>query len=206
MAPTGRDLARVRLVTQRYGELRGLQPAAFALSGILGVWSVRMLFGPAASIWGVVPGLAVGAVAESFFAAEYDATFGRVKQCARESRWRCMFPFAIATAVVADSATRGDGYPSALFLLIAATQALVAVRDWPVRGYYFGGAAASALAALLHSRVTAAPATHDEWLVAALTICGLGAVLVGMLDHRVLVSTLRPQGKKSDEGERVESI
>jgi hypothetical protein len=200
-----RDLARIRLVTCRYAELRGLVIAALASAVLLSVWSLRAWLGPAATWWGLVPGAALGGTLAWRLERRYDAKFGRVRQCARDSRFQRAMPFVIGALTFLDSGLRGHGYPSALFLVLAAGQAWVAVRDWPWRSYYLVAAAFTASGAALYSRVTGPDRTHDEWILAVMTLTGTGAALAGLLDHHLLARTLRPRSDNAAEETRVES-
>ena len=202
---TPHDLARIRLVTARYGELRGLINATMAVGLLLGMWSAAAWFGLPGGIWGIVPGALLAWLAMYALEHRYDEVFGRVRQCAPESWYRRLLPFSIAASVVIDGHFRGSGYPSTLFSLLAAGHAWVAVRDWPTRGYYAIAAGLTGTAAALYSGVADSSASHDVGLFTALTLLGVGTIITGLLDHRLLVTTLKPRAERGAQEEHVQS-
>ena len=146
--------------------------------------------------------------------ALYERRFGRVKQASSDEGaggrgiWMGV---AFAASMILEEKVFGPGYPSLFFLCVAAIHTMPLIRDWPLRAYLLIEVAGAALVSCLymgvepaHSR-DATELVRTQFWITGFGLLGIPMFITGMLDHRLLVSTLRgPQ--PNGAAERVDSV
>ena len=180
-------LNAIRLVTERYSELKGLH---VAYAGALWV-----CFGTALYLQGDVNLVTLMAAFLGAVVAYlpgkwrldryYRLRFGQIVVSPwRRSKW--LFPALMAVAGA--NLLFGGGPMGYAFLVITISSLKVAIRDWPERGHHLVGCAAGALAASMQFAQGSGKFGKPEAL--GIAIIGLSYIAVGLLDHRVLTSVL----------------
>jgi hypothetical protein len=212
------DLARIRLVTRRYHELQGLGRVALG-AGLVAAWLVAdLVLGTRADAWAfLLPPAAAAAIAVPGKLASdrlYALRFGRVRQGGDEKAagYALLLGLGLFMALTIEEHVAGRGYPSLLFLVLAASRAHTFVRDWPLRRYVAVEVIALALASGLY--VTVDPSVSREavadvryaFLWKGLGLNGVAVIVVGMLDHRLLMNTLGGRQVSGTECEHADTV
>ncbi len=196
------DIRRIAFVSQRYLELQGLGPACFG--GVL-ILSVRLheATGASGRYGGAFQALVFAMLAAGYatnpLRQMYRRSFGDLVTTPRQ-RWLAGLPLqAVYFGALADillSIDRPRSGPSLAAVALVAQSLWIVVRDWRWRAHYLA-AATGGVAAMIATGST--PASPDQWgidparsqaFLLAYTLMGLGIALSGLLDHRLLVSTL----------------
>lgn len=184
------SLDRVRLVSRRFTELQGLAVAAAGMLFVL-VFGVYLVAAPAPGrgIWIALAIAFLLAVPLTHLSRRYyAATLGRVSPNA----FRLSLVQVVAMALAMGVLDRVLSVPApANALPIAAAGALwIAIRDWPFRFYHLAGCLA-ALGAFALQIMPNTGLSADVALAAGFGVVGLVYVPIGLLDHRLLVSSMR---------------
>jgi hypothetical protein len=179
-------LATIRLVTENFRELQGLRLVGLGAVNAL-VFSGWLLLGTETS--GTLAWLALLAcLAQSFLTAGlnryYESRFGVVEG----SAWNTKVVFGVGVLAALILALHRPSF-AAVFVPFAVLHLWSVVRDFPHRSYHLI-AAAGAFAAIAIA-ASADPLGADRSLALALLIHGLSVIMPGLLDHRLLVRTMR---------------
>ena len=186
-------LNRIRFLSQRFNELKGLRVALTGLCIALGLGSYLAVAGRptdngalialVVSFAPVVPGV-------SWLNRYYDSTFGRQVSAPAPVWLRLVLipVFVLMALLNARFPAIPAGAPTLAFVAVAS--ALVAIRDWPWRGYYFGATAAVALA-FAASASGAGVLGPGRTLGAMFLAVGISMVPIGLLDHFLLVRLVK---------------
>lgn len=220
------QLRRIQFVTQYYDWLQGLRflPMGLALMG----FAVWMLLAPVSEgkpspspVGGAVlmGGLVVALVLYSVLGRYYRRRFGEVRpsETTRRTRRMMMLTFLLAGLVVSQGfillGGRGPGQPLPVPQgLVLCSLALVAYWAWTggfVRHYLPVAGAMAAVGLLHHLGLNPFCALHAADAVAVRrcdivtlhAVTGLSLVVASVLDHRLLVRTLRPALPQEDASE-----
>jgi hypothetical protein len=195
------ELTRIRLVTRRFHELKGLFSALIGCT-LVAAAGLAMLTPPRSDAWLLLP-VVVGFVAYAGHWLEklyYPARFGRVLQDDEHKKWRWFMTGGISLLMMVDRKLLGGGVPGFVPLLLAADSMWIVVRDWPFRTHHVVVVAAGVTSSLLYT--WAGPATESDWMIASGLLFGIAFIVTGFADHRLLALTLdRPhqESEKSDE-------
>ena len=187
-------LDRIRFLSRRFNELKGLRVAFTGLCIVVGLGSYfAATAGPSdngamiallVSFAPVVPGV-------WWLDRYYDSTFGR-QVSAPAPKWRLLAMIPLFLGFVAYLNYRFPSIPPGgpTLAVVAVASALVAIRDWPWRGYYLVATAAVA--------VSFAASPSGAGVLGPITTLGLmflavGASMVpiGVLDHFLLVRLVK---------------
>jgi hypothetical protein len=182
------QLVRIRLLSDRFNELRGLRVAMFG-AALAFCQAVGLLIPSAPpSLVGAVMLIVAGIVASPWLYRlkhYYDSTYGRQIR-KQPPQWKSLIVFGVlgfATPLLGHSAPDG----SMMAVLVSVLALWVAARDWPLRGYYLlvpmavGGALAASSAGL-------GGLDPSRTFAAVHLALGLVMVPIGLLDHRLLVT------------------
>jgi hypothetical protein len=180
------QLVRIRLLSTRFHQLQGLRLALGGMVYAIVFGSYLLALEPTEA--GVLVALGVSTLVmlpgDRALRRYYHASFGRQVPYARDPR-RLLFVYA------------GMGFfgallkldpPSLCIGIVGAYSLWVAIRDWPLRRYYVGAAAAVAVAVAAQFTGRADP---DVTLAMSFLAIGVAYVPIGFLDHRLLVTLVR---------------
>ena len=190
------DLRRIEFVTRRYIELRGLTPALlgaivtlsalFARASLARDGALNTLFEvPMMAMMMAIAPIEIG----------YQLAFGRAKPPFWRDLAGAVPVVLLAGGIFADWGQLAGMYqaPASVgALLFAMYASWISVRDWRWRPYYVLLCAASAIALA----TTANLAETGTYFTRALTyfrsyaVLGAGITAVGLLDHRLLITSL----------------
>ena len=195
-----RQLARIRLLSSRFLELQGLR-VAFAGATIAMVFAVYLASThPTAS--GGLAALALSFVLMfpgQWWAHQYYArTVGRQVPTPGK-RWPLPIVFSVyflaATYINRTYPAIPAGGPTIGVVVLASL--MVAVRDWPWRAHYLLTAVAPVLA---FSAAALRGDTIDPGMTLSVTLLttGISMVIVGLLDHRLLIKLMADARTQSD--------
>lgn len=188
------NLDRIRLVTANFHYLKGLLSLPlgllilFSAGGIAGWWS---LFIPGK--WGYVEGGILTVLMGLYWGISqfYKHTFGRVGRTPSPS-WKVIVLLLVVFAAILIDGT--SNIPVNMLGLAFAGIYFVAYSEWKERVHYLVFSVVLAVVSLLPLLPTIAR-SDALWGVTsaafALTL-GAGIILVGLLDHRLLVRALPP--------------
>ena len=177
----------VRLVTERYAELKGLH---VAYAGALWVcFGVALSMEREITTLGLLVPFAITVAAylpvKWWLDRYYRTRFGQVVVSPlRQTKWLVPSLIAIAAANI----LFGGGPLGYGFLVVAISSLRIAIRDWPARGHYLVGCAAGAVAASIQFVPHSGMFGKEEAF--GIAIIGLSYILLGLLDHRLLTSVL----------------
>jgi hypothetical protein len=188
-----RHLARIRFVTERYPELQGLRDVCLGAGCAVFAWFARgqsengvfvtLLLTAGVACWGAV-------LSDRY----YKQRFGRVliHDRGRAVKVGASIGIAFAVCFQMDRALAGKDLPTLFFAVIAVGNALMLARDWRFRWYLGLQVLAAGMASALGVQmpIPAWPPT-DAYQWKAVMSLGVVAMIVGLLDHRMLVTTLR---------------
>jgi len=184
------SLDRVRLVSQRFTELQGLAVAAAGLLFVLvfGAYLVAKP-GPGRSIWiALAIAFLLTLPTTHLIRRYYAATLGRVSP--RAYRVPLVLLGVIAVAIGVTDQVLGVPAPANALPIAAAGALWIAIRDRPFRLYHLGGCV-GALGAFALQIAPNTGLASDVALAAGFGLVGLAYVPIGLLDHRLLVSSIR---------------
>jgi hypothetical protein len=184
------SLDRVLLVSQRFTELQGLAVAAAGMLFTLtfGAYLVARP-APGRSIWiALAIAFLLSWPLTHLIRRYYATTLGRVSPKAYRLPLVQLGAMAVTMGVI-DQALAVPAPANAL--PIAAAGALwIAIRDWPFRSYHLAGCLVAAAAFALQI-VPNTGLSSDVALAVGFLMVGLVYVPIGLLDHRLLVSSMR---------------
>lgn len=184
-------IQRVRLVSERYSELKGLH---VAYAGALWV-----SFGTALHAQGDVNttmlltsfiGVVVAYLPVKWWLDRYyRRRFGQIVV----SPWRASKLLLIPALVVIAVADQlfGGGPLAGAFIIVAAGSLWVAIRDWPARGHHLIGCVAGIVAASFQFDAGSPPLPFGNRQALGVAIIGLSYIPIGLLDHWLLTSIMR---------------
>lgn len=194
-----RKLERIRLVSERYWELQGLR---HVLVGIVFsvVFGVVLLSGGPTPDWGFAGtvALAIGLIAAGMLWLDryYERTLGRLRPTAASRRFGTFVVPVTLFALLWLHPLVGAPPFSLYFAGWAAFGLWITWRDWPFRAHHLVDTVAGTLAAALQWRGAGTP---DERFLMGLVVIGVGAIVSGSLDHRLLTG-FRPAAGDSPAG------
>ena len=207
------DIERIAFVTRRFNELKGLQPATTGAILLVGSVLLRFLF--ASSTYAIEPAFFLNAAMVSYsfgwvvFEPRYRATFGRTHSTLGEAG--VVLPMMLMvvglTIDFVVSKVVHQYIPSAAAIALALSSFVVVVRDWRWRVHHVIPLAAAIIAVVLTAAVPAVrPAFSWEGdslrgsvFLLAYAFIGAGMIAAGLLDHALLLRTLRPTGVAASE-------
>jgi hypothetical protein len=187
---TQHRLQRIGFLSTRFVELHGFRTAVVGASLALVMGSYLVLT-PTPSNNGALLALGLSFVpmAPGVWWANryYSATFGR--QVIKARNPGRLIAFGCAYWVIGFSLDKAfpaipAGAPTAATVVLFASW--VAVRDWPVRAYYLA-APAAVIAAFMVTASGGGVLTPNLTLVTIFFTLGVSIVVIGLLDHRLLV-------------------
>ncbi len=207
--------ARIRLVTRRYHELQGLGRCCWGLGLVAGSLVAAHVL---KSDWGLLWVLLVfaGVAVPGTVVSErlYKQRFGRVAALDQDGprRMGLLMGAAFGCAFIVERHFAGPGYPHPFFMVLAAISAWPLVRDWPLRKYLVVEVAATVLISALY--VTVKPVAlpdndtflRESFIWQGFGLLGLALMVTGMLDHRLLVSTLPGLHEPLGQGEHADTL
>ena len=202
------DLRRIAFVTRRFGDLQGLRTVAYGAALLVGTTMhgqfPRDYPDPALSI--VIFASLVGSAARVTLDRYYRRTFGNLA-VGPSAAWRtpqpgthfAHLPYLVVSGLMVDvifasifDVRIGIG---GVFLFGLCLRTMI--RDWPLRPHYAIGVAAGVGAVIV---VALAPprATSNllldpaigQYFAAACGLVGMALVVIGLLDHRILVQAM----------------
>jgi hypothetical protein len=187
-------LRTVRLVSERYAGLQGLRlvviGAAYAV-----VFGVVLILGPVTATSTLMIAIAIMFAivlpSQWLLTRYYESRFGRIVPpfSGDHGLW---ISVGTALAVTITDKMTGAGALAGGGAIAAGAALWIVIRDWPLRSYHLLGGAACAVGVSLQflaANSTALPRAQAT----AFVIVGLAYILVGVLDHRLLTSVLRPR-------------
>lgn len=196
------DTQRVQYVARNYQDLQGLRYAPLGLFLLL--WgTLRWLEAPTWLTDSPLPFLLVlllGIPSYKIIGGYYEHRFGRVEpdseRTRRERRWSFVAPFVVLSAIVLDEVLQ---LPKVMGWLIWMTPVLVSMFlfDWPNRRFTIH----RIIAVLLFLGLSLLPLLGiTEWNIYTLFLITIGLMLfiIGILDHLLLVHTLKPVPEEDD--------
>ena len=195
------DLARIRYVTRHYVSLQGLWWVSWAVPMLISVWATPFI-DPHPLVgeiqWAMVwfPSYFLTLWLMHRVGGYYADRFGQLKDANRAERilpWALLF----GGASLVDLWRVGRGGTSAVLLVVALLGLWRAARGWPWRAHQLllGAVAAGCVVTL------PLPGPGGDWLPYLLLVSLLLVTysVCALLDHRLLVRTLRPHGRLSGE-------
>lgn len=193
-------LATIRLVTERYTELQGLR-VAFAGGLIAAVCGAVLIATPEPALQVVnlalLAAFGVNLVAHLVLARHYRRRYGRTTVSPSRAAMGWFALALVAVITVVDSRFRTG--PFAGLLVVGAVSALwIVVRDFPKRAYHLFAVAGSALGAMLMFMASGTPQLGRAQAL-GMFVFGLAYIPIGLLDHRLLASTMRRSAASQDE-------
>jgi MFS family permease len=174
-----RDLATIRLVTERYRELQGLKlvlAAAVFLALLTAEWGGFVPGVLSRSIVGLLACLVWG-FGDAYLNSYYSRRFGVVEQPV--GLMSALFGLALVIALIV---SWGSGSPHPVLAVFAGAHLWIAVRDFPSRTHHLLGCLAAAAVLTTESF----PHLVDLHPTLSLTLYPASIVPIGLLDHRML--------------------
>lgn len=205
------DIRRIAFVVDRYLELQGLGPALFGSVLIFSTLLHHAIGSPSRHTDSYQVFMLAGAVNGSLAVSVqrmYRRTYGDVV-----ATWTQKLAAARPLALVMLGAfvdltlffDRPRSGPSLAAVALTAQSCWVLLRDWRWRIHYLAGAAAGISAAIVTASVVVSPGLlgvdppRTEAYLLACALMGLGLVVTGLLDHRLLASSLRPAAPAAED-------
>jgi hypothetical protein len=198
-----KHLERIRLLSARFHELKGLR---LALTGacITLVVGGYLLTEPAPTDTGSMVALLAAFVllipGMVWLGRYYDSTFGRQER--KPSRHTLAFVVGfniVAWTLNAAIPSIPPGGPT--LGLVVMGSLWLAIRDWPYRGYY-AGVAAAVVAAFAATASGGGPLAPNLTLGTLFLAVGASFVPVGLLDHLLLVRLMKETSAAQPERAR----
>ena len=205
------DIDRIAFVTRRFNELKGLSMATTGAILLAGSLILRFLFASTTEAIEPVYFLNAALCSTTFswlvFDRRYRATFGRTESSLSEASFvvsNLLFMVGLTVDMLAQKFVQ---WPSAAAIALALSSLVVVVRDWRWRLHHIVPLVAAVVAAAMTASVPAgAPAFNWEGdslrgsvFLMAYALIGAGMMAAGLLDHALLVQTLRPAGVADGE-------
>lgn len=199
------DVARIAFVTRRFHELHGFATAVFGCGLVLSV----VVYHAGGGLYQPHPmqmlnfANMMGAMAMTVASRLYRYTFGDPVAPARTKILGGLLIIAVMAGGLADmwAQIKGRQQPSMAAVVLASYAMWILARDWRWRLHYLVAAAAGLMGALVTAGVPATlegccstPPARTEAYLLCYTLVGLGLVVVGLMDHRLLASSLAPSG------------
>lgn len=186
-------LERIRLLSARFNELQGLRVALAGACMAVGI-GVYLFSTPSPTGNGTMVALAVSFVpvlaGMRWLDRYYATTFGR--QIWTRSRHLALFVLGyLGIALILNTWTPEIAAGGPTLGIVALASLWIAIRDWPWRAYYLG--VTLAIAATFAATTSGAGLIPDPGLTlgALFLAVGVSMVVVGMLDHLLLVKLLK---------------
>lgn len=202
---TEKELARIAFVTRRFSELQGLTLAALGGGLILGVVSWHLMPAEHRTVWQqlVFPAMVLQAPCSLAVLGFYARAFGRVPALQRDANravsTEVMAAIMVPLGLLLDMlrVLAGGGGASFACAAVAIHSLVVLGRDRGMRIYYLlplaGGASGLAVTwstpAMPRAAFEADPLGAGTFVV-AYAVLGLALLAVGLLDHRLLATTM----------------
>jgi hypothetical protein len=202
------DVRRIAFVSERFFELQGLAPAIFGGTLIFATLLHHAVGGPARfldAFQALMPAMLAANFALAPLQKMYRRTYGDVV-ATRTARFLAGLPLMLVYFGGAGemylSIDRSYSGPSLAAVALAAVSCWIVLRDWPWRVHHLAPAAAGLSAAIITASV---PPSADrfgvdpvrgEMYLLAYALMGLGVVVSGLLDHRVLAASLSESAER----------
>lgn len=195
MATTPDNLARIKLVTERYWELQGLRHVLVAVVFVV-VFGGLLLTGPepASDTLPIAVGSAILLIALGMLWLDryYARVFGQIQPSVAARRFSVwIVPGTLLVLLWLHPVVGAPPY-SLYFLGWAAFSAWIAWRDWPIRRHRLLDTAAGLGAGLIQWPASAA-GQSDAGFLWGLVLMAVAAAMSGVRDHGLLEETLRPR-------------
>lgn len=192
------QLARIRLLSRRFVELRGLRVAFAGMiyTVVFGSYLVADEPTEAGILIAILMSVLLLLPVERWLSRHYDSIFGRQVPHPRDRRSLISFIVVFSTLNAAL-----DPLPSSV-VIVGGYSLWIAIRDWPLRRYYIGATAAVAIAGAAYVTGTTNP---DVALAMSLLASGVAFVPIGFLDHHLLVTLVRESREASAAAAEVHS-
>ena len=198
MVEVQNDVRRIAFVSERFFELQGLGPAIFGAALIFATLVHHAVDGPAHFL-NSFQAFMLAMMAANFalvpLQKAYRRTYGDLVPT-RTARFLGGLPMMLVyVGGVGDmfvSLERPASGPSLAAVALAAVSSWIVLRDWRWRLHHLAPAAAGVAAAIITATVPASPdrfgvdPLRGEGYLLAYALMGLGVVLSGLLDHRLL--------------------
>jgi hypothetical protein len=189
------NLARLRLVTERFWELQGLRSALLGSVILVGLAvyvvlaSLTDLAGGVSGTMGLVAALLILFPGMVWLDRYYATAFGRLKPSPAGRRFGMyVVPGVLLSAYLIEKVWRLPVF-TLYFAAWGVIGLWVTIRDWPLRKHYLLEMAAAVVSAALQWKAV----PHQDMAFPdplALLVFGLGLALTGFMDHRLLASTM----------------
>ena len=188
---TNPDLQLIHLVTRRYAEMQGLRTASHGVM-LLTVWAILGYLSPqkqplpfavAATLWAVL-----SMWAEHRVRFHYAARFGRVVLPGSEFEhsFRSLPYYPQMVLLISTAVVMGGWFGVVVLPAVAVRFAFFAWRDRPYRTHWLLPALVGLGFFVAFTRITNL-AQFREWQWHVIVAGGLSLIVVGLLDHSVLL-------------------
>jgi hypothetical protein len=198
------DIRRIAFVSQRYLELQGLGLALCGAGMILGCLMMHLAgTGPSgAAFMPFMLGSVLAANVTPYLLRSYQRSFGHAVGTRVQQFTAGLPQLLVVAGGLADMSFQMQGWfaPSVAAIALAASSAVIVLRDWRYRLHHLVGIAAGITGAIVTSLI---PHSVNQWgdigpgrveaYLLAYTIVGLGLMAIGLLDHQLLMSFMRPE-------------
>jgi hypothetical protein len=179
-------LARIRLLSTRFHQLRGLRVALAGMVYTVVFGSYRVAAEPTET--GILIACLVSTLVllpgERSLRRYYDSTFGRLVPQRPDQRRTLLVVGGLG--FFGSLLRLGPMWPCVM--VVGVFSLWIAVRDWPLRRYYLGATAAVAVGV---AALVVGNADADVTLALSLLAIGVAFVPIGFLDHQLLVTLVR---------------
>jgi hypothetical protein len=207
------DVRRIAFVAERFFELQGLAPAIFGGTLIFATLLHHAVDGPAHFFNNSFQAFMLAMMASNFALGPlqkmYRRTYGDLV-ASRTARFVAGLPLMlVCLGCVGEmwlSVDRPYSGPSLAAVALAAVSCWIALRDWPWRVHHLVPAAAGLAAAIITASVPPSadrfgvdPVRGEAYLL-AYALMGLGIVVSGLLDHRLLAVSFSRAGTTASTG------
>jgi hypothetical protein len=196
------DLKRIRFVTANYSYLQGLKWVPYGIWVLLLLASLLVPKQASWASWGLILLITVGAIlAILLIQRYYNRAFGRAQPSLAHRLWE--WGFAIVGGVLALAAFWLDVTLKLPVNLVGLTCAAAILCDyvrlnWYARSWFRGYALMLTLLVAGASWLPALGVPMWPALLTVLALMGVVLVALGVLDHRLLVQTMKPAAEVSD--------
>ena len=195
------DLKRIRFVTANYSYLQGLKWVPYGLWILLLVALLQIPGRTPWASWGLALITAVAVLAMLLIQRYYNRAFGRARPSLAHRLWE--WGSAIVGGGLALVAFWLDMTQKLPFSLLGLTCAAAILCDyarlnWYARGWFRNYALGMVLLVAIVSCLPALGVPIWPALLIVLTVMGVVLVVLGVLDHRLLVQTMKPAPEVND--------
>jgi len=198
------DIRRIGFVSQRYLELQGLGPALCGAGMILGCLMMHLAgTGPSgAAFMPVMLGSVLAANVTPHLLRSYQRSFGHAVGTRVQQFTAGVPQLLVVAGGLTDMFFQMEGRfaPSVAAIALAASSLVIVLKDWRYRLHHLVGIGAGITGAIVTSLI---PHSVNQWgdigpgrveaYLLAYTIVGLGLTAIGLLDHHLLMSFMRPE-------------